>query len=974
MNYRNIATVLILTLILFITMPACLATEIKGHIFDKETKEPLIGATVQIQGTTIGAIADVKGYYIISFVKPGKYKLVASYIGYEAVELEIVVPVGGVLFQDFYLTYGSNEIEGVVISVQAEGQIKAINQQINADAILNVISAKRIQEVPDGNAAESVKRLPGISLTRSNGEGDQIVIRGLQPKYNLVSVNGNRAPSTDADNNSVGLAGISPYMLAGIEVQKTLTPDKEADVIGGIVNLKLRDAPQGFKVNIIYENVFNTLRKANNFNPKATFVVSNRFFNNKLGILGQINYEKLHRPNDQLTGGDNNNQAKPDSSGKYPQQAKSANFSCQELTRERFGGSIFVDYKLTNGKITANIFVNGLNDDWFTRQHYSGRVPPAINNTNKYGYSNSISNMNSVNFENTLFLNSKFDMGLTYNTATRSMPKERTFITSFQDLTSISTSKPLYDTPVYGLLTQENQLNDSSLFIREISDKSEKFYETEKGVQFNWEFPVIITNQINGYLKIGGKYRAKTRKNEVENRGISLIDGAGWPIRDTIPYLNPDIDFDRRVAQNLAALPIMDNDYSPLVLDGQVQMHSFLRQDYMDQILDNLDRINWMNNPYAINNMTNVKSDYEGNEQYTAAYIMTNLNLFKYLNIVGGVRYEKMITDITSYGVFDKGQGAFELKSLSNKKENSYFLPMINLKFKPLEWFDLRLSYTQSIARPSYFNFMPRYEKSNMGNYITFGNVDLNPALSHNYDAYISFYSNKIGLITIGGFYKEIEGFEYYKSLPAEKDTIIQFYNVDMKKGQFINCNVNNPYTSIVKGIELDWQGTFRYLPKPFNGLVINVNYTRMFSSSNYYVPSITPIYQIIRGRKVQVGQTVNDSSFSAPLLQQPNDLFNASLGYDYKGFSSRIAYNFQGYTLSWSNGIRNLDTYKQKYATWDLSIRQKLPWYGIQLMFSINNLTSAFNQEYQEINGIKYPTSEDYYGTAYTLGIRCEL
>lgn len=276
-----------------------MAGEIRGYVLDKETKEPLIGCNVYLKGTTVGTVSNVDGYYHLPLVKPGKYTLVASYIGYTDMAIEIEVVADEVLERNFELTFKSIGIEEVVVTAQAEGQINAINQQINANAIINVVSAKRIQELPDANAAESVGRLPGISLIRNNGEGDRVVIRGMEPKYNLITINGVRALSYNSEDNSVGLAGISPYMLESIEVQKSLTPDQEADVIGGIVNLRLRDAPEGFKGNIIFENVFNTLNKTF-WNPKLTIMGSNRFIKNRLGIFLQANYESNNRPNDRM--------------------------------------------------------------------------------------------------------------------------------------------------------------------------------------------------------------------------------------------------------------------------------------------------------------------------------------------------------------------------------------------------------------------------------------------------------------------------------------------------------------------------------------------------------------------------------------------------------------------------------------------------------------------------------------------------
>ncbi len=136
-----------------------------------------------------------------------------------------------------------------------------------------MVSAARIQELPDANAAESLGRLPGISVVRSGGEADEVVIRGMAPKYNRVLINGVELTSSDPNNQSVNLSMISSNMLAGMEVKKTVTADMDANVIGGVVNLELREAkvevpgvPQySFLVQGGYNALSNAYNKLNNY-------------------------------------------------------------------------------------------------------------------------------------------------------------------------------------------------------------------------------------------------------------------------------------------------------------------------------------------------------------------------------------------------------------------------------------------------------------------------------------------------------------------------------------------------------------------------------------------------------------------------------------------------------------------------------------------------------------------------------------
>ncbi len=168
----------------------------------ENTGSTLPGTNVFIAGTTIGTISDTEGRFTLNNLEPGEYTIGASFLGYEEILKEILIQPGKNEL-DFELTPMSFSVEAVVVTALYKGQQKAINQQVNAETLVNVVSEDRIKELPDVNAAESIGRLPGVSVTRSGGEGTNIVIRGLQPQLNAVTVNGMRLAihSTGYPNN-----------------------------------------------------------------------------------------------------------------------------------------------------------------------------------------------------------------------------------------------------------------------------------------------------------------------------------------------------------------------------------------------------------------------------------------------------------------------------------------------------------------------------------------------------------------------------------------------------------------------------------------------------------------------------------------------------------------------------------------------------------------------------------------------------
>ncbi len=225
----------------------------RGKVVDSVTKDFLPGANIILIGTSIGTATDNEGKFIIRNIPPGTYEVKTSYVGYKSNEFEVTLKPNRVLETIIKLNPASVEGKTVTITEQANSQIEAMNKQLSAEQIKNVVSSERIQKLPDMNAAEVAARLPGVSLIRSGGEGAELVIRGLAPQYNQVTIDGIQLPpnvavngeytqSTLVGDRSTNLSMISSGILGGIEVIKSITPDMDAAVFGGVVNFDLKEA------------------------------------------------------------------------------------------------------------------------------------------------------------------------------------------------------------------------------------------------------------------------------------------------------------------------------------------------------------------------------------------------------------------------------------------------------------------------------------------------------------------------------------------------------------------------------------------------------------------------------------------------------------------------------------------------------------------------------------------------------------
>ncbi|HUI11483.1 MAG TPA: carboxypeptidase-like regulatory domain-containing protein, partial [Bacteroidota bacterium] len=369
----------ILLAALLAAAPAALAQgsgTMKGRVLDNDTGEPLFGANVVFQGTSLGAATDMLGNYVVVAVPAGLLTVRVSYLGYAAITREVRIVPESTVVQDFRLKAQVLQGHEVVVTAQAKGQNAAINQQLSSDNVVNVVSAARIQELPDANAAESVGRLPGVSLLRSGGQATEVVIRGLQPQYNSITIDGVAIPSNDAGtltiNNgssapassvfsravdvtaggrAVDLSMISSHSLEGIEVYKTASPDIDGAFLGGTVNFGLREAratPSGEPaVSLLAQGAYKDLVDTYH-DYKFVASAEQRLFDDRFGVFVQGIAQRQNLTSNQLGGA----YYQPDAFG-HPDSIVlgSLGLTFSPVDQRRYDGTASLDYRIPDGKI-----------------------------------------------------------------------------------------------------------------------------------------------------------------------------------------------------------------------------------------------------------------------------------------------------------------------------------------------------------------------------------------------------------------------------------------------------------------------------------------------------------------------------------------------------------------------------------------------------------------------------------------------
>jgi TonB-dependent receptor len=362
--------------------------------------------------------------------------------------------------------------------------------------------------------------------------------------------------------------------------------------------------------------------------------------------------------------------------------------------------------------------------------------------------------------------------------------------------------------------------------------------------------------------------------------------------------------------------------------------------------------------------------DYSGHENYYAAYILPTITFGnKTVTIIPGLRYEHALTEYTANRSNGPGKPTdpFIYFAYTSTKENNYLLPMFHVKYQVFDWFDIRASYTQTLARPNYNRIIPTW--SSFGSDITWNNVDLKPAQSKNFDFFLSFYTDNLGLLSVGVFQKQIKDFAFYTETWIVDSTYLRpEWPETVKPLGKIYGYINSPDIAKLWGMEAEWQSNFWFLPGVLKGLVLNFNYTYTNSSLKY--PKWVPIYINIRQGPITLKKLVGtaDEGYTARLLDQPTHIFNVTVGFDYADFSIRGSGQFKSDVFRSSNFYTQLRQATEPLTLWDMKIRQKLPFKGLQVYLNLNNISKAVDQTSND--GTGWFTNRSYYGLSAELGI----
>lgn len=905
---------------------------IKGRILDT-SNQTLPGATIYIDSLHTGVVSDINGFYTLTNIAPGTYKVKVSYVGYSPVEMTITVPEGKTVESNVMLNDGV-KLREVVVGGAFNGQRRALSSQKNAMGIVNVVSADQVGKFPDSNIGDALKRISGINVQYDQGEARFGQVRGTSADLSSVTINGNRIPSAEGDTRNVQLDLIPADMVQTIEVNKVVTADMDADAIGGSINLVTKNTPNKRMFNATAGSGYNAVSKKAQLNLGLTY--GDRFFNDKLGLMFSGSYQNA-------PGGSDNAEFEYDVDvGSVVM--KEAQMRQYYVTRERQSYSLALDYEFNpDHKISFKGIYNRRND-WENRYRVvykdldeSDPSEQSIELQTKGGADDTrnarLERQQTMDFtldgEHNLGGRLLMDWAASFSRASEDRPNERYFGLKMDNNTGenlINTFRGIGGRAPYSTIAIPG-LDNEGWELDELTNSNQSIYENEWKFRLNFELP-LMKGLYGNTLRFGGKYT-----NKEKDRETTMYKYDGEDVNDN-PIFNDGGAWREHGSSQIRK--------GFMVGDNYPEGTHFVSKKYLGSI-----NFNSMQGEPDYEEMS---GNYHAKEEITSAYLRFDQKLGQKLDLMLGLRMEHTALNYRGLNwVVDEDENE-SLESTGNRK-NSYtnWLPSVLLKYDVNDDLKLRASFTETLSRPKYSALIPSVNYNRADEEATIGNPNLKPTTSYNFDLSAEYYFKSVGLVSVGLFYKSINNVivdEVWKGMDSQLP-ITGTYDYEISKPI-------NAYDADLFGVEVAYQRDFGFITPALKCLGFYGNYT--------YTANKTKNHHF-EHRVLEDGEDVD-------MIGSPEHTANASLFFEKWGFNLRLSYNFASAFVDEMGEVAQLDRYYDKVNYLDLNASYT---FGKRFKTTIYaDVTNLLNQPLRYYQGTKDRTAQvEYYGARFNAGIK---
>jgi TonB-dependent receptor len=817
---------------------------VTGRVTDDATGLALGGVRIAVDGTAIETYSASNGSYVLANVPAGAQGLTLNYVGYPTTRAAVTVAADGTT--RFDIAYGAAEVvmDRFVIEGSAVGAARAINQQRAAATLTNIVASDEIGRFPDQNAAESLSRLPGVSVYRDQGEGRFVNVRGINYTLGNVTLDGSGLASPESGNRAIALDVVPSDSLGALEVSKVPTPDMTPEGLGGNVNLRSKSPFDGdaFSAKLSGQAIYSALNGDNGY--KFNGEVSTITADGKVGLLvgfsqQERDFGSYNVETDRWTRLD-----PPDGDTAFSPFYSPVELQFRDyfVQRERTGLNATIEFRPSD---VTRLWVRGTYNDFRdTEDRQNFFVPvsddnvnnPVLKDDNTTGVVSAARRFSRrardreklqdlIAFTaggETQIGRLTLDGQVAYSRGEEKKDETQVRFRRAQRDVSFRYTVENYNVSVAQLNTPAGGAfeNPGAYVFQRFDVESDFGRETELNAMINARYELATANP--AYLKFGGGVRQKEKQRDEEiyefaNNGSGLAF-ADYAVAPSGYRFGPRI---QRID-------------TPAIVGFFEGNPGLFEEDFADEF----------------------GNDYVVDEDVLSLYGMAGMT-FGRLNVITGVRLER--TEVSTSG-FITDEDLAPIGTGSASSSYTDVLPGLHFRFDADERTVWRASFSQSIVRPAFGQLAFGRSINTEDFEIDERNPGLKALNSNNFDVSAEYYLPSLGLFSAAVFYKDITDFTFDTQVGTRvigTDTYDVFSTVNGNDGR-------------IYGLELSHQQQLQFLPAPFDNLSVLTNLTFSDSEADY-------------------GQGIK-----ADFIGQSKMLGNVALTYEDRRLLVRLAVNFR--------------------------------------------------------------------------------
>lgn len=804
----------------------------------------------------------------------------------------------------------SGATEHVEVVGQAASIDQALKEQRSADSIKSVVHADGVAQLPDENVAEAVQRLPGVSVERDQGEGRFVSVRGLGPDLNSVTINGTLVPAPESERRAVALDVLPSELVQSLSVIKTLTPDMDANSLGGTVDVKSLSAFDHKGLFYTGSSEASYDKNTRQTSPKFSGAISDRFSLgdgiDNFGVAAALSWQKRDFGSDNVeTGG----------AWDFEQGSRLEEFEQRDydIRRERAGGGLNFDYKPDDASSYYLRTLYSSYKDSETRNAASLAFddPQAAGERGDAEGERKLKQREETQEIQSYVLGGERAFGLWtlsgqggYSQSSEDSPGHIAGAT-FTGIDGFDGG--FYDNDKPRPIIGSGFYDPANFSLDKVDWEEQKTTDTEKNLRLD----LARDYDLSGYasqVKFGGKVSRREKDNDLDAWVYEDFDDLGFT--------------DEQL--NLGQFQKGTVDY---------RLGRFgpgISADAIKQLLGGLNRDEFFDEQESRVN------DFKMSEDINAGYLMNTVDIDDW-RFIAGMRYEGTEFEAKGTGATD---GVFT--DTETRRKYHHWLPGLHARYQLDKNTQVRAAWTKSVVRPTFGQLAPGFVIDD--DEATFGNPDLKPLESSNLDLGIEHFMGHAGTVSAFVFYKDIKNFVYNTDL-AGTGAWTDFAEAH---------SYANGDSAKLYGLELAYSQKFDWLPAPWNGLLLGANTT--FSRSDAEIEGFD-----------QASGTQRKRSIDLP--NQSDTVGNLMLGWENDKLSLRLSANYKSaylFELA-SIGDRDHDLHVGAQTFVDFSARYSLT-KNLQVSLEAQNLT---DESYFVYTGHRsYNGQYEEYGPTYKLGL----